>query len=89
TGIGTGTGGTGTGTGTGGTGTGTGTGGTGTGGTGTTTTTDQSTIVTGGAAHQYLLGLSSSWEADVWGKLRSNRRAYAASVLQSEAYRRV
>jgi multidrug efflux system outer membrane protein len=95
-GTGTGTGGTGTGTGgigtgTGGTGTGTGTGGTGTGtgSTGGTTTTDQSTIVTGGAAHQYLLGLSSSWEADVWGKLRSNRRAYAASVLQSEAYRRV
>ncbi len=92
---GTGTGGTGTGgTGTGGTGTGTGgtgTGGTGTGtgGTGTTTTTDQSTVVTGGAAHQYLLGLSSSWEADVWGKLRSTRRAYAASVMQSEAYRRV
>ena len=93
TGTGTGTGGTGTGTGTGTGGTGTGTGGTGTGtgtgGTGTTTTTDQSTIVTGGASHQYLLGLSSSWEADVWGKLRSNRRAYAASVLQSEAYRRV
>jgi multidrug efflux system outer membrane protein len=91
---GTGTGGTGTGstggTGTGGTGTGgTGTGGTGTGSTGTTTTTDQSTIVTGGASHQYLLGLSSSWEADVWGKLRSTRRSYAASVLQSEAYRRV
>jgi NodT family efflux transporter outer membrane factor (OMF) lipoprotein len=90
---GTGTGGTGTGgTGTGGNGTG-GTGGTGTGtgtgGTGTTTTTDQSTVVTGGAAHQYLLGLSSSWEADVWGKLRSTRRAYAASVMQSEAYRRV
>ena len=54
-----------------------------------TTTTDQSTIVTGGAAHQYLLGLSSSWEADVWGKLRSTKRSYAASVLQSEAYRRV
>jgi multidrug efflux system outer membrane protein len=90
-GTGTGTGGTGTGgtgTGTGGTGTG-GTGTGGTGGTGTTTTTDQSTIVTGGAAHQYLLGLSSSWEADVWGKLRSTRRAYTASVLQSEAYRRV
>jgi len=54
-----------------------------------TTTTDQSTIVTGGAAHQYLLGLSSSWEADVWGKLRSTRRSYAANVLQSEAYRHV
>jgi multidrug efflux system outer membrane protein len=95
-GTGTGTGGTGTGTGTGTGGTGTGTGGTGTGGTGTgtggtgtTTTTDQSTVVMGGAAHQYLLGLSSSWEADVWGKLRSTRRGYAASVLQSEAYRRV
>jgi multidrug efflux system outer membrane protein len=57
--------------------------------TGGTTTTDQSSIVTGGAAHQYLLGLSSSWEADVWGKLRSTKRSYAASVLQSEAYRRV
>jgi NodT family efflux transporter outer membrane factor (OMF) lipoprotein len=65
------------------------TGGTTTGGTTGTTTTDQSTIVTGGAAHQYLLGLSSSWEADVWGKLRSTKRSYAASVLQSEAYRRV
>jgi multidrug efflux system outer membrane protein len=65
------------------------TGGTTTGGTTGTTTTDQSTIVTGGAAHQYLLGLSSSWEADVWGKLRSTKRSYAASVRQSEAYRRV
>jgi multidrug efflux system outer membrane protein len=69
---------------------GTTTGGTTTGGTTTgTTTTDQSSIVTGGAAHQYLLGLSSSWEADVWGKLRSTKRSYAATVLQSEAYRRV
>lgn len=71
------------------TGGGTTTGGTTTGGTTGTTTTDQSSIVTGGAAHQYLLGLSSSWEADVWGKLRSTKRSYAASVLQSEAYRRV
>ncbi|WP_324673514.1 efflux transporter outer membrane subunit [Hymenobacter sp. GOD-10R] len=54
-----------------------------------TTTTDQSTIVTGGSPRQYLLALSSSWEADVWGKLRSNKRSYVASVLQSEAYRRV
>jgi multidrug efflux system outer membrane protein len=59
------------------------------GGTTGTTTTDQSSIVTGGAAHQYLLGLSSSWEADVWGKLRSTKRSYVASLLQSEAYRRV
>jgi len=45
--------------------------------------------VTGGTAHQYLLGLSSSWEADVWGKLRSTKRSYVAAVRQSEAYRRV
>jgi len=56
---------------------------------GGTTTTDQSTIVTGSSPRQYLLALSSSWEADVWGKLRSNKRSYVASVLQSEAYRRV
>ncbi|OUJ73484.1 efflux transporter outer membrane subunit [Hymenobacter crusticola] len=68
--------------------TGGGTTGGGTTGTGTTTT-DQSTIVTGGSPRQYLLALSSSWEADVWGKLRSNKRSYVASVLQSEAYRRV
>jgi outer membrane protein, multidrug efflux system len=36
-------------------------------------------------ATQYQLGLSSSWEADVWGRLRSNRRANLASLLQSEA----
>ncbi|MDO7852617.1 TolC family protein [Hymenobacter convexus] len=88
---GTGTGGTGTGgTGTGGTGTG-GTGGTGTGGTGTggtTGTTDPSTVVTSRYSQQYLLTLSSSWEADVWGKLRSTKRSYVATLLQSEAYRR-
>lgn len=38
--------------------------------------------------HQYSLTASTSWEADVWGKLRSNKRAYAAAYLQSEAYRR-
>lgn len=37
------------------------------------------------SATQYQLGLSSSWEIDVWGKLRSNRRASLASFLQSEA----
>jgi outer membrane protein, multidrug efflux system len=36
-------------------------------------------------ATQYQVGLSSSWEIDVWGKLRSNRRANLASFLQSEA----
>ncbi|HYK76071.1 MAG TPA: efflux transporter outer membrane subunit [Daejeonella sp.] len=36
-------------------------------------------------ATQYQLGLSSNWEIDVWGKLRSNRRANLANFLQSEA----
>ena len=26
-----------------------------------------------------------SWEADIWGKIRSNKRAYQASYLQSVA----
>ncbi|MFD1469410.1 efflux transporter outer membrane subunit [Hymenobacter caeli] len=93
--TGTGTTGTGTGTGTGGTGTGgtgTGTGGTGTGGTGTGTTgtgtNDPNAVVTSQFNQQYLLTLSSSWEADIWGKLRSNKRSYVAALLQSEAYRR-
>lgn len=37
------------------------------------------------SATQYQLGLSSSWEADIWGRLRSNRRANLASLLQTEA----
>ena len=37
---------------------------------------------------QYSLTASTSWEADVWGKLRSAKRAYVAAYLQSEAYRR-
>lgn len=41
-----------------------------------------------GASQAYNLYLSSGWEADIWGKLRSTRRANLASLLQSEAYRR-
>ena len=37
------------------------------------------------AAQQYQFGLSTSWEADIWGKLRSTRRANLAALLQSEA----
>lgn len=42
------------------------------------------------AAHneQYQLGANSSWEADLWGKYRSSKRAALAALLQSEAYRR-
>ncbi|MBD0340113.1 MAG: efflux transporter outer membrane subunit [Microcoleus sp. Co-bin12] len=34
---------------------------------------------------QYQLGFSSSWEVDIWGRLRSSRRANLAALLQSEA----
>jgi NodT family efflux transporter outer membrane factor (OMF) lipoprotein len=37
---------------------------------------------------QYALTASTSWEADIWGKLRSTKRAYLAAYLQSEAYHR-
>jgi len=36
-------------------------------------------------ATQYQLGLSAAWEADIWGKLRSSKRAAMASFLQSQA----
>ena len=35
----------------------------------------------------YQAGLSSSWEADLWGRLGSTRRASLATLLQSEAYK--
>lgn len=37
----------------------------------------------------YLGQLSSSWELDVWGKLRSNKRSVLASFLKTEAAARV
>jgi len=37
---------------------------------------------------QYSLSLSSSWEADIWGKLSSTKRAAYAHLLQSQAVRR-
>jgi NodT family efflux transporter outer membrane factor (OMF) lipoprotein len=36
-------------------------------------------------ATQFQLGLTSSWEADIWGRLRSNRNASLANWLQTEA----
>lgn len=36
-------------------------------------------------SQQYTLGLNSSWEADVWGKLSSAKRASYASLLYSQA----
>ena len=34
---------------------------------------------------QYSVGLSATWEADIWGKLRSSRRAGLAAMLQATA----
>jgi NodT family efflux transporter outer membrane factor (OMF) lipoprotein len=34
---------------------------------------------------QYELNASLSWEADIWGKIRSNKRAAQASFMQSQA----
>jgi outer membrane protein, multidrug efflux system len=36
-------------------------------------------------ATQLQLGVSTSWEADIWGRLSSSRRASFASLLQTEA----
>lgn len=36
----------------------------------------------------YSLSASASWELDVWGKLRSTKRAYLNALLESEAYQR-
>lgn len=36
----------------------------------------------------YQLSAASSWEVDLWGKLRGTRRAQLAALMQSEAYRR-
>ena len=37
----------------------------------------------------YTASLSTSWEADIWGKLRSSKRSYVASFLESDAAKRV
>jgi NodT family efflux transporter outer membrane factor (OMF) lipoprotein len=34
---------------------------------------------------QYQLGVSSAWEADIWGRLKASRRASQAALLQTEA----
>ncbi|HWB90599.1 MAG TPA: efflux transporter outer membrane subunit, partial [Puia sp.] len=41
------------------------------------------------ATTTYSASLSTSWEADIWGKLRSSKRSYLASFLESDAARRV
>jgi outer membrane protein, multidrug efflux system len=41
-----------------------------------------------GTPEAYQLWLSSGWELDIWGKLKSLKRASLAALLASEAYRR-
>jgi outer membrane protein, multidrug efflux system len=59
---------------------------------GTATATEQKLSSAQGAGvlsnQSYELSLTSSWEADIWGKLRGTKRAYLNALLQSEAYRR-
>ncbi len=38
-----------------------------------------------GAIDQYAISADLSWEADIWGKIRSNKRAFEAEYLQSIA----
>ncbi len=40
------------------------------------------------SATQFQLGVNASWEANIWGKLSSARRAALAQLMQSEDYRR-
>jgi hydrophobic/amphiphilic exporter-1 (mainly G- bacteria), HAE1 family len=37
----------------------------------------------------FTASLSTSWEADIWGKFKSSKRSYLAAFLQSDAARRV
>lgn len=41
-----------------------------------------------GFPETYQLNLTASWLADIWGQLRSNKRAALAALLQSDAYKR-
>lgn len=43
--------------------------------------------VQAGSQHVYQLYASSGWEADIWGKLKSSKRAALAALLQSDAYK--
>ena len=37
------------------------------------------------SATQFQLGVSTAWEADIWGKLKSSKKASLASLLQTDA----
>ena len=40
------------------------------------------------SAHLYQFSANASWEADLWGKLKSSKRASLVALLQSEAFSR-
>jgi NodT family efflux transporter outer membrane factor (OMF) lipoprotein len=40
------------------------------------------------STHNYQVYLSSTWQVDLWGKLRSTKRAALAALMQSDAFRR-
>ena len=50
--------------------------------------TYQSASAGSGVPEYYQLFGSTSWEADIWGKFRSSKRASLASLLASEAFKR-
>jgi NodT family efflux transporter outer membrane factor (OMF) lipoprotein len=50
--------------------------------------TNQKLANSGIRAEYYQLFGTSSWEADIWGKMKSANRAAMATLLQSEAYRK-
>lgn len=53
-----------------------------------TATTQKLTSAQAGHTELYQVYAAASWEADIWGKLRSSKRAALAALLQSEAYKR-
>lgn len=53
-----------------------------------TATAQKLATSTQGASQYFQLYGNTSWEADIWGKLASTKRASLAAVLQSDAYKR-
>jgi len=51
----------------------------------TTGASESGNIETGNTAESYSAGLQLSWEADLWGRIRSGRNAAAASAEAAEA----
>lgn len=50
--------------------------------------TDQKSLNTGIKSEFFQIYGSASWEADIWGKLKSTKRAAFAALMQSDAYKK-